>query len=209
MGGPGSGGWNRTGRVTAESTTKLSMPELRKCGALRPGVHVIRRWGRGGACSSSIEVHAERDGVHLIYSVSMEDGVPRRVEERVSLERRPCRFGGTRAFFLCPRCARAALNLYLHEGRVLCRCCSRLTYSTRRERERHRHLRAANKLRWRLGGEAGAINTVPSRPRGMWARTYQRLAGEISRREAMATEELAGWLMNRRDPGRRRAGRFW
>jgi hypothetical protein len=209
VGGRGSGGWNDTGRATVEETTKLAMPVLRGCGVLEPGAYVILRWHRGVECCPSVDVHGEHNGVRLTYSADTDGSAARVVEEFISLERRPCRFGGTRAFFLCPRCTRRALHLHLSNGRFVCRVCAQLTYASRRERERDRHLRAANKLRRRLGGEAGAVNAVPARPLGMWRRTYERIASEISRREGVAKEELAGWLLERRDAGRRRTGRFW
>ena len=153
-------------------------------------------------------MHGERDSVRLSYSIGPEDGPARRVEELVALMHRPCRFGGTRALFLCPRCARSALNLHLRGGRFTCRSCAGLTYASRRERERDRHLRAANRLRRRLGGEEDALNALPPRPRGMWRRTYERIADEIARREDVAMEELAGWIM-KVGGDRRRAVRFW
>jgi hypothetical protein len=125
----------------------------------------------------------------------------------VALERRPCRFGGARALLRCPRCCRSVLNLHLQAGRFTCRQCARLTYASRRERERDRHLRAANKLRRRLGGEEGALNAVPLRPTRMWRRTYARIVAEIERRECMVTEELAGWMM--RLSRRSRTRGFW
>jgi len=124
-------------------------------------------------------------------------------------EQRACRFGGQRPFFHCPHCAQSVLNLHLSGGRFSCRECARLTYASRRERARDRNLRAANKLRARLGGEAGALNDIAARPKGMWRTSYDRIVGEIERREANAFEELAGWLMNRGGRLGRRATTFW
>ena len=147
------------------------------------------------------------DGVRLTYSIGGE-AEPQRVDDHVSLQRRPCRFGGARAFFCCPRCGSFVLSLYLGGGRFTCRACGRLTYASRRERARDRHLRAANKLRSRLGGEAGAVGDLPPRPKGMWRRTYDRLSAEIERRENVALEELAGWVM-KLGAARSPAARFW
>jgi hypothetical protein len=68
-------------------------------------------------------------------------------------------------------------------------------------------LRAANKLRARLGGEAGALNSVAARPKQMRRRTYERIVAEIERREGRAFEELAGWLTKCSTP--RRTQGFW
>jgi hypothetical protein len=208
MGGMGSGGWNGSGRATVEEVATLSMSTLRARGALKPGAHTVWTWSRNGQPFASISVHGGCDSLRLSYSLSTEGGPQRRIDDRVSLERRPCRFGGARAFFLCPRCGRSVLNLHLRAGRFTCRECARLTYASRRERERDRHLRAANKLRERLGGEAGALNLIAERPKRMWRRTYARIVAEIERRECFATEELAGWMM-KIARGRGATRRFW
>ena len=191
-----------------EACAKLSIPALRKAGAFRPGAHTVWSWSRGEEPFASIRVIGLGDAVRLSYGVSTEGGPQQRIDEQISLRRRPCRFGGARSLFLCPRCGRAVLNLHLRGGRFTCRRCARLTYASRRERERDRNLRAANKLRRRLGGEEGALNGLPERPQRMWRRTYARIAAEIERREGAAIEELAGWMMKLRS-GRGRTKGFW
>ena len=56
-------------------------------------------------------------------------------------------------------------------------------------------------------GEDGAINAVPPRPTRMWRRTYARIVAEIERRECMAMEELASWMMKLSRRSRTRG--FW
>jgi hypothetical protein len=209
MGGLGSGGWNASGRTTVEATARLAIAALQKRGGLRPGAYLIWRWSRGDETFASIGVHGERGGVRLTYHVGADGGSARRVDEHVALKHHPCRFGGERAFFCCPRCARDVLNLHLAGGRFMCRECGRLTYSSRRERGRDRNLRAANKLRQRLGGEIGALNSVAARPKGMWRRTYDRLIADIERREGQAFEELAGWMLKLDGARKQRAAEFW
>jgi hypothetical protein len=208
MGGMGSGGWNGSGRATVEEVATLSMSTLRARGALKPGAHTGWTWRRSGEPFASISVVGLSDAVRLRYRVSADGGPARRIEERVALEHRPCRFGGQRTFFRCPRCVNLVLNLHLQRGRFTCRVCARLTYGSRRERERDRHLRAANKLRRRLGGEEGALNSIAPRPRRMWRRTYDRMVAEIELRERIAMEELAGWMMQV-VRGRGAARGFW
>jgi hypothetical protein len=208
MGGLGSGGWNATGRATVESRTRLSATALKRHGGLRPGAHLLWQWSRQGERFASISVRCDGDGVVLSYAVNGEN-----VGERVPLERRPCRFGGARVLFACPRCSRPVLHLHLWNGRFVCRHCARLTYAARRERERDRRLRAANRLRCRLGGEPGAAHPLPVRPRGMWRRTYERLVARICAHEDAAMEELAGWMtrLSRKTPARAHAScrSFW
>lgn len=206
MGGLGSGGWNHSGRATVEDTATLTIAALRKRGGLRSGAHTIWRWSRGGHAFASIGVHGGCENIRLSYSVCENSGESQRIEEHVALAYRPCRFGGQRPFFRCPRCGRDVAALHLRGARFVCRTCGRLTYASRRERERDRNLRAANRLRGRLGGDAGALNPIAERPRRMWRRTYDRLVAEIERREGRAFEELAGWMTR---TARRRTEGFW
>ncbi len=209
VGGLGSGGHNHSGRRTVEGAVKLSMAALGKAGGLRPGGYTTWHWSRGGERLASIGAYGGGDSVRLSYSVSEPSGPSRHIDERVAIEQRRCRFGGQRAFFCCPQCARAALNLHLCGGHFVCRACARLTYGSRRERARDRNFRAANKLRERLGGEAGALNEIADRPRGMWRRTYERIVAEIARREGHAHEELAGWIMKLGACRGGRTAEFW
>ena len=195
MGGLGSGGWNHSGRAAVEDTATLAMRRLARADGLRPGACTIWRWSSGGEPFASIGVHAGCDALRLRFVVTDGEGRERRVEEAVALCWRACRFGGRRALFQCPRCARVVLNLHLTGHRFVCRRCGGLTYASRRERERDRDLRAANKLRRRLGGDAGALAVVATRPRHMHGRTYERIVDEIVRREDRAMADLADWVM--------------
>ncbi len=207
MGGLGSGGANHSGRSTVEERPKLAIIALQKAGALRAGAWRVWRWTRGGEECASIGVHGANGAVRLEYCLSEGDRPPRRIDARIEIDWRACRFGGRRALFRCPQCCGSALNLYLAGGRFCCRACARLTYACRRERSRDRNLRAANKIRARLGGEGGALGDFTERPKRMWRSTYRRLVAEIERREGFALEELAGWMMKL--DGRRGAKGFW
>lgn len=207
MGGLGSGGWNSSGRPIVEASATLAISALQRRGILSPGASTLWRWSRGSECIASISVRGGIDHVVLSYCVGAQ-GARAQVAERVEIERRACRFGGTMPLFSCPRCRRSVLKLHLRAGRFACRQCLRLTYASRRERERDRHLRAANKLRARLGGEAAALNCAPERPKGMWRRRYEQIVQEMARRENMAMEELARWLVNAAQPSSG-GKRFW
>lgn len=196
MGGLGSGGWNHSGRITVEEGATLGMRTLKRVGGLRPGACTIWRWSRGEEPFASISVRAgaDADGLRLRYVAVDREGKARRFEEAIALHWRSCPFGGRRVFFQCPDCVRAVLNLHLVGERFRCFRCCNLTYASRRERDRDRDLRAANKLRRRIGGKAGALAIVAARPRHMHRRTYGRIIDEIDRREERAMAELADWV---------------
>jgi hypothetical protein len=106
----------------------------------------------------------------------------------VALKWRPCRFGGSRPFLICPRCRRTSLVLYVRGGRLLCRVCARIAYASQRERRRERLWRAARKLRARLGEGSSHLDPIPERPYGMWQRTYDRLVERVGAIEAAALD---------------------
>ena len=56
------------------------------------------------------------------------------VTSRITLERRPCRLGGNRTYFICPCCLRRVLRLAVLPEGLRCGPCGRVTWASRRER---------------------------------------------------------------------------
>jgi hypothetical protein len=70
----------------------------------------------------------------------------------------------------------------LYGGRVFaCRKCHRLAYPSQREDASDRAGRRADKIRDRLGWDAGILNGPGSKPKGMHWRTFERLVQEHDR----------------------------
>jgi hypothetical protein len=115
----------------------------------------------------------------------------------VAITRVPCRFGGTRPYFICPgvvngqACGRRVAKLYRPGRYFLCRHCYRLAHASQNEAALDRALRRANKIRKRLGGEPGDCHPFPERPKGMWRRTYQRLFERAMDAELLADDMFA------------------
>lgn len=104
----------------------------------------------------------------------------------VALHASPCRFGGRRWWFTCPRAGRRCAKLLLPNGafRFGSRQAFGLAYASQRQDGIGTgHARLA-RLHRKLGTEyEGRYSSIPSRPKGMHRRTYERLC------EALEAEE--------------------
>lgn len=190
----GSGGWNSTGRPTTATALRLDVNVLRRRGCLSHGWSGSWAWTWSTGEKSSIDVAAHDHGVTLRFTVRINGSEPEFVVQHVPVEWRPCRFGGMRPFWRCPTCGRRIVVLY---GRrtFTCRACSHLTYDSQRERGPDRAQRRANKIRVRLGGEAGWGQFPPKPPR-MHQRTYDRLLDRVLVADA-ETDDYAELLLAR------------
>jgi hypothetical protein len=194
MGGPGSGRWKHRTRKTVECYRMLDINHLREKGCLRPGWSGACQWivDEGAA---SIKLLADR--LSLSYTVQVWGGRWEDMAETIPIVHLPCRFGGSRPFFICPGpgngtdCGRRTTKLHLSSRYFLCRRCNQLAYASQYEKPWQRALRRANKLKQRLGIDVGIAEPLPEKPKGMWTRTYGRLLDEILQAEILANEAQA------------------
>lgn len=149
-----------------------------------------------------VEHDTERDTFSAFYVWKGREDEAGPIRSTVRLERRSCRFGGTRPYFICPRCTRRTLRLAVLAGGMTCGRCGKITWGSRRETETQRLVRKANKVARRLGLDY--FGDPPKRPPHMRAATYARimaelepLKAEINRRVAVrmarAKGPLGGW----------------
>ena len=113
--------------------------------------------------------------------------------DTIAIVHLPCRFGGSRAYFICPGprgtdCGRRTTKLHLSGRYFLCRHCTKLAYASQFETSWQRAVRRANKLKQRLDMGVGLAEPLPEKPKGMWARTYGHLLNEILQAEILANE---------------------
>jgi hypothetical protein len=154
----------------------------------------VGQWTRDGERVAWINLRAEMDRVHLSYRWRVAGGEWEDVEETVRIVSAPCRFGGSRPYFICPgtvngvACGRRVAKLHGSGRYFLCRHCYRLAHASQSESKWERALRRANKIRQSLGGDPGMASPFPGRPKGMWRRTYDRLQEQAIEAEMLADE---------------------
>ena len=180
MGGWGSGR-GQGGKDTTSEYRALDIRRLQRCGRLSPGQQFMWQWSRGGVEVASIQIRTESDRVMLIYRSRSGGGEWQPAEYPVDLEWTGCTLGGQRPWFRCPAsvCGRRVALLYLGgSGIFACRHCYRLAYASQRETTDDRAARRADRIRDRLGWEAGILNGEGGKPKGMHWRTFVRLRAE-------------------------------
>lgn len=197
MGGIGSGTHPRWGtRNTVEDMQALRIGRLARDGWLRHGVTCSYSWTINGRPTGDIRVTAATGHVVLNYRCRENGGDWEQVSYPVQIDRTPCHFGGTRAWFLCPArgCGRRVGVLY--GGAVFaCRHCHRLAYPSENEIAHDRAVRRADKLRARLQWPPGIIEGSGwGKPKHMHNATFQSLVTEYEEREAMALGAMMHWL---------------
>lgn len=145
-----------------------------------------------------VEHDAERDTFAVFYIWKGKDDEAGPIRSTVRLERRPCRFGGRRAYFICPRCARRTLRLAVLAGGLCCGTCGRITWGSRRETETRRLVRKANKVARRLGLDY--FGDHPKRPPHMRAATYARIVAELEPLKSEINRRVATRMARAKGP---------
>jgi hypothetical protein len=197
----GSGGHNSKGRLVAQAAMRLDIRELRRRGCLIAGRHGSIEWAWHDGSKSSVAFKSELHAINLAYTwTDRWSGQTFSVSERVDLDWSPCRFGGRRAYFLCPGCPYCAEVLFLRGGRFRCRAGARVAYASQNERTMARAQRRQRKLILRLGDGTSPVAIIPEKPKGMWRRTYDQLIVQIvaAEREIDAAFNLSVARLRRR-----------
>jgi hypothetical protein len=189
MGGYGSG--RRGGKHVAENCRSLDANKMHRAGCLRGGYAGGWEWTRDGQSVASIRFASTSERLTLDYRYRINGGDWQDVTQPVPINWEPCRYGGQRAYFLCPGvvggryCGRRVVKLYMGNKYFLCRHCYRLAYRSQNLADHDRGLHKANKRRMALGGEPGTCAVI-RKPKGMWWRTFARHVGEIESAEDRA-----------------------
>ena len=192
MGGYGSG--RHSDQLKIEECTSLDANQLRRDGCLNNGWCGTTRWSHNGKKFSSIGMRATANYLHLGYSSEHYGSVI----QPIRIERMPCRFGGSRAYFRCD-CGKRVVKLYGFGRLFLCRHCYGLFHYSKNEGFWDRSLRQRTKHKRRLSGDASLEAYDMPKPKGMWWRTFYRLQRAAERAENRAADDFitaAGRLVN-------------
>jgi len=110
---------------------------------------------------------------------------------QIAIDRTECNYGGSRAWWLCPRCSKRIAVLWGDSEGYACRHCQRLSYASDRVAKDTKPFRRANKVRERLGWGGGVASPPGDKPPGMHWRTYLRLMTKLNRHsiDAMRTTD--------------------
>ena len=147
MGGYGSG--RRSSKPKVEECSSIDANQLSRDDCLKNGWNGSITWSRNGKKFSSIGIRATANYLHLGYSSEQYGSVI----QPVRIERLPCRFGGSRAYFRCD-CGKRVVKLYGIGRYFLCRHCYGLFHFSKNEGFWDRSLRQRTKHKRRLSGDA-------------------------------------------------------
>jgi hypothetical protein len=95
-------------------------------------------------------------------------------------------FGRHRPILLCNSCGRGAIRLFVCYGTYACRHCHRALYASQKNNQIGRKRLQASKLRLQLGTLPDICEPMPSKPKWIRRRTYQRLRSQILALETKA-----------------------
>lgn len=116
----------------------------------------------------------------------------------LELTRTPSGFGGSCAYWLCPRCGKRVRFLYFKNRDFLCQSCAKLNYRCQQRTKdstnyAHDGLKLAReKLRWEPPFPMAPMDfphVVPDRPRYMHKRTYYRYLARYRRHQKRYEQE--------------------
>ncbi len=185
MGGYGSG--RQGGRPTSDRTESVKLSIYKVMRGFNGKTAIGRKW-----------TYSTIDGELVTYVLPRDDAPPIvRLEYRfdhrsrdtgnqtqfIQITSSPCRFGGKRWWWICPRTGQRVAMLFLPNGGIQfwSREAYGLGYQSTRETRIDRAHRKAGRLYRKLGGSYdGPSSEWPDKPKGMHWRTYNAICERIN-----------------------------
>ena len=190
MGGYGSG--RRSTKPKVGECSSLDANLLSRIGCFKSGWNGTTTFSRNGKKFSSIGMRATANYLHLGYSTEHYGSVI----QTIRIERLPCRFGGSRAYFRCD-CGKRVVTLYGFGRLFLCRHCYGMFHFSKNEGFWDRSLRQRTKHMQRLTDDGSLDAYAIPKPKGMWWRTFYHLQRAAERAENRAADDFitAAWRL--------------
>jgi hypothetical protein len=189
MGGRGSGRRsNYSGKPETNDAMPLDIRKIARSGQLIPGSSIGWQWTVNDRPVASIRIRVDWESLVLSYRMKSTGEV---VEQRVQTQTTPCHLGGQRHWFACPLCSKRVAVVYAPGRYFACRQCCGLGYATQKESAGDRAATRADKLRKRLGWEAGILNGAGGKPKGMHWKTFFRLKSHHDALVQISLQDMA------------------
>jgi len=196
MGGYGSG--RSGGRPTADASLRIDIAWMLRTGHAKDGCRYAGglNWTCRGRPSGSISYSAIMDepgAERLELSYTREVGGEREhVRQTVRLCYTTPKFGGKRWWMVCPYRGIRVGKLYKPNGgdRFASRKAWRLGYHSQRIAAHDRPSEAMFRLQAKLGCPQG-VDNWPTRPKGMWQRTFDRHMERFDELDHLTALEMA------------------
>jgi hypothetical protein len=171
------------GKSTVEGCRSIDVLQWNKLGYLQSSSKFPWVWTRDGATTASIGVEGGKDSLTLNYHFQANGREWEKVEQRIRIAWRPCRFGGERPWFICSNgrnCGRRVRSLYGAGKLFACRYCYGLAYASQQLSARYRDSARAQSIKQRVDGSANMLEEFLEKPKGMHWRTFARLRGQYT-----------------------------
>jgi len=192
MGGRGSGrGQSYAGKAHTGGATPLDIRRLARCHLLMAGNQFAWQWTVNDRPVASITISVQQHALLLSYR---KRSTGEEVSQQVSMQMTPCHLGGQRPWFTCPSWGKRAAVLYGPGKYFACRHCCGLVYASQNEGMGDRSTRQADKIRKRLGWQAGILNGRGWKPKGMHWKTFWRLRAQHDALVHFSLQDMARQL---------------
>ncbi len=199
MGGYGSGRSAGTRQPCLEELKNVDIRYMKQAGLLEVGRTGTLSWSIRGTPLGSISYRMHSDRLGLSYWVRRTGETESHIIDMdVLFDETTCNYGGSRRWFLCPKCGKRVAVLYEHGHFFHCRHCVKLPYGVEQESKHDRATRRCWKLREGLKESGSLFEPIPlwTRPKGMHWSTFWRIVerDEVSRQDLMERiTRLCGW----------------
>ena len=169
MGGRGSGQYYRgSTSTTCEEIRRIDIRYLRQNGLLQPNRAGSLSWNVGGEPSGNINYTMYENTMVLNFRCQQYgDDEWESVQQTIWFESTPCHYGGSRKWFICPRCDARVAVLYGADKLFLCRHCYQLPYASQGEDYLSRMSRKFDKISDKLEADEYVNDGELWKPKGM------------------------------------------